>query len=110
MSCCATITPDDADRLAIVGGSPNPYSEPYGQLRVCRTCGRRFLYTHDHDNEAGYFAMAKTLDPMSPEHVRTYLPRAIAVAEHQRAYFLAKGDARVAAEYEAEVQRLTSEG
>ena len=95
----------------MIGGSHYPFSEPYGELWECRTCGQRFLYTYDHDNEIGYVASPATLEPMTPEQVRTYLPRAIAVAQRQLAHFVTQTGTYaegVVADYQAELTRLTS--
>ena len=108
---CTGITPDQVDALAVVGGSHYPFSEPYGQLRTCRGCGAHFVYTYDHDNEIGYVADAPTLTALTAERLRSYLPRAIAVAQKQLDYFrtqtgdYAKG---CVANYEAELAALNA--
>lgn len=41
--------PAAVDALLVIGGSPDPLSEPFGQLRRCPGCDACFLYSDDHD-------------------------------------------------------------
>jgi len=108
---CDGLTPDQADQLAIIGGSHLPYSEPYGELRQCASCGAWFRYTRDHDNEIGYVADAPSLDWLDREQARALAAAATAVAQRQLAHFATRDDdygRRCAADYAAELARLAA--
>lgn len=106
---CAAIRPEDAGKLETLGGSPDPYSAPYGEIRQCPRCKALYVYCRDHDNEIGYQASSPSLERLSEARARDMMAEALTVARRQYEYFSKQTDEyakRAAAEYLAEIARL----
>lgn len=106
---CADLAVERADELVRIGGSPDPFSSPWGELRACRACGAYFRYTRDHDNEIGYQEAPPSLDRLDRDRALHMAEEAVIVARRQHAYF-AVGESEyardAAARYEAELRAL----
>lgn len=111
MPCPHCNPPDvpDVQTLAVIGGSTDPFNSPWGELRVCPSCGAYFRYTHDHDNEIGYQADPPTLDRLTPSEAKAMAAEALTVAVRMLAHFRLGDDAwsrHCVTDYEGEVARL----
>lgn len=107
---CADLDADQVDQLEVVGGSDNPCSDPYGELRRCGACGAWFCYTRDHDNEIGYVAASPTLGRLDRARAHALATKAAVVARRQLDHFEQAQDdygRRCAADYTAELARLS---
>jgi len=98
MSCetCAVIDAEHPDALLLIGGSPDPYSEPYGELRRCPACGAWFCTQRDHSNELFYEAAPPSVQRLTPDRARALAVAALAAARALHDHF-----APLAGDYEA---------
>lgn len=111
-SLCAGLGPEDAGKLEILGGSPDPFSEPYGEIRRCPQCKALYVYCRDHDNEIGYKASPPSLERLGDARAREMISSALTVARRQQEYFSKQTDEygkRAALDYLAEIDRLRGE-
>lgn len=111
MERCETCDSIDAarpDALALIGGSPDPYNEPYGELRRCPACTAWFRAQRDHSNEIGYQADPPSLEKLTRERARALATAALIVARRLHDYFAAVPgyNAQAIAEGVDEIARL----
>jgi len=108
---CEGVTPLSVSVLRVIGGSEDPYNEPYGELRQCAACEAFYCYTRDHDNAIGYEAAEPTLDRLDVDAAVKLATRATAAAERLRAHFAQQpGDPyaeQVVARYDEQLARLS---
>ena len=105
MSCetCTGIDAARPDPLVRIGGSPDPFSHPYGELRRCPACGAWFCWQRDDSNELGYEAAPPSVERLTVDRARALATEALSASRRLHAHFAGKSG-----EYEAALPELGS--